>query len=91
MNCSPSIAAIPIERFRLGALGRGAAPTPQGLPCDIENVPTYSPPGSLPQYAQNQLDNAFAWRGFHKSVKVGALNSVEEWGERSLPPAHRSC
>ena len=48
MNCSPSIAAIPIERFRLGAVGRGARPTPHGLPCDIEKVPTYSPPASLP-------------------------------------------
>jgi hypothetical protein len=51
--------------------GRQARPRPQGLPCDTKNVPTY---------AQNQLDYAFASCGFHKSVSVRALNSVEEWG-----------
>ena len=60
--------------------GRRACPTPQGLPCDSENVPTYRTNRKSPETAQNQLDYAFASRGFHKSVTVRALNSVEEWG-----------
>ena len=35
--------------------------------------------------AQNQLDYAYASRGFHEHNSVRALNSVQEWGaERSL-------
>ena len=60
--------------------GRRACPTPQGLPCDTKNVPTYYTVGRSPETAQNQLDYAFASRGFHKSVKVRAMNSVDEWG-----------
>ena len=30
--------------------------------------------------AQNQLDYVFASRGLHESVKVQAMNGVEEWG-----------
>ena len=30
--------------------------------------------------ADQQLDYVFASRGFHKSIKTHALNSVEEWG-----------
>ena len=60
--------------------GSRACPTPQGLPCDSENVPTYRTNRQSPATAQNQLDYAFASRGFHKSVTVHALNSVEEWG-----------
>ena len=60
--------------------GRRAHPTPQGLPCDTENVPTYHTTSQSPATAQNQLDYAFASRGFHKSVSVRALNAVEEWG-----------
>ena len=60
--------------------GRRARPVPQGLPCDTENVPTYYTIGNSPATAQNQLDYVFASRGFHKSVAVRALNSVEEWG-----------
>ena len=59
---------------------RQARPRPQGLPCDTKNVPTYYTTGQRPATAQNQLDYAFASRGFHKSVAVRALNSVEEWG-----------
>ena len=59
--------------------GRRAQPTPQGLPPDTLNVPTYAP-GSCPETARNQLDYVFASRGFHESVTVRALNSVEEWG-----------
>ena len=60
--------------------GRRACPTPQGLPCGAENAPTYYTTGQFPSTAQNQLDYAFASRGFHKGVKVRALNSIEEWG-----------
>ena len=60
--------------------GRRACPTPQGLPCDTENVPTYRTNRQSPATAQNQLDYVFASRGFHKSVTVRALNSVEKWG-----------
>ena len=59
--------------------GRRACPLPKGLPCDTENVPTYRT-GRSPETAQNQLDYAFASRGFHESITVRALNSVEEWG-----------
>ena len=60
--------------------GRRACPTPQGLPRDTENVPTYRTNRQSPATAQNQLDYAFASQGFHKSVTVRALNSVEKWG-----------
>ena len=62
--------------------GRRASPTPQGLPPDTRNVPTYYsiPNRQSPQTAQNQLDYAFASRGFHNGVKVRAMNGVEEWG-----------
>ena len=59
--------------------GSRACPTPKGLPCDTENVPTYRT-GRSPETAQNQLDYVFASRGFHESVTVRAMNSVEEWG-----------
>lgn len=60
--------------------GRQASPTPQGLPGDTLNVPTYYSTRQKPATAQNQLDYVFASRGFHKQIKVRALNSVEEWG-----------
>ena len=60
--------------------GRRASPTPQGLPPDTRNVPTYHSSRQSPQTAQNQLDYAFASRGFHDGVKVRAMNGVEEWG-----------
>ena len=62
--------------------GRRASPTPQGLPPDTRNVPThYAIPGrQSPETAQNQLDYAFASRGLHESIKVRAINGVEEWG-----------
>ena len=61
--------------------GRRASPTPRGLPPDTLNVPTYyAHADSDPETAQNQLDHAFASRGFHDSVRVCAMNSVEEWG-----------
>ena len=36
--------------------------------------------GRSPKSAQNQLDYVFASRGFHDSVKVRAMNGIEEWG-----------
>ena len=59
--------------------GRRAFPVPHGLLRDTENVPTYRTRRQSPATAQNQLDYTFASRGFHKSVTVRALNSVEEW------------
>ena len=60
--------------------GRQTVPTPYGLPPDTKNVPTYYTTRQSPETAQNQLDYAFASRGFHEKVTVRALNSVEEWG-----------
>ena len=60
--------------------GRQACPTPQGLPPDTLNVPTYYTTSQSLATAQNQLDYAFASSGFHESVTVSALNSVDEWG-----------
>ena len=60
--------------------GRQARPNPRGLPSDTENVPTYHTTRQSPATAQNQLDYVFASRGFHESVSVHALNSVQEWG-----------
>ena len=60
--------------------GRPAKPTPKGLPPDTRNVPTFCPPGQHLSEIQHQLDYAIASRGFHESVKVSAMNSVEEWG-----------
>lgn len=60
--------------------GRRAHPTPQGLSPDTRNVPTFHTTRESPATAQNQLDYVFASRGFHESVAVRALNSVEEWG-----------
>ena len=60
--------------------GRQTSPTPRGLPADTRNVPTYHTLSGSPKTAQNQLDYVFASRGFHESVRVRALNSVDEWG-----------
>lgn len=60
--------------------GRRAEPTPQGLPADTRNVPTFCVAGRNPEDAANQLDYVFASRGFHEQIKVRALNSPEEWG-----------
>ena len=60
--------------------GRQASPTPIGLPEDTRNVPTFYARGGSPETARHQLDYAFASRGFHESIKVRALNSVDEWG-----------
>ena len=60
--------------------GRQAHPTPAGLPSDSLNVLTFHAPTQSPETAATQLDYAFASRGFHDSVTVRAMNSVEEWG-----------
>ena len=60
--------------------GRRAEPTPQGLPEDTRNVPTYHTRGGSPTTAENQLDYVFASRGFHGGVRVRALNDVAVWG-----------
>ncbi len=60
--------------------GRRADPTPQGLPPDTRNVPTWHSNRDSSATAQIQLDYAFASRGFHRDVSVRAMNSVEEWG-----------
>ena len=60
--------------------GRQADPLPAGLPSDTLNVPTFHAPTQSPATAATQLDYAFASRGFHNTVTVRAMNSVEEWG-----------
>ena len=61
--------------------GRQAETLAGGEPADSRNVVTFYLPGKNPATASNnQLDYVFASRGFHKSLKVRALNSVEEWG-----------
>ena len=49
------------------------------MPEDTKNVPTFYRSGG-PEAAVNQLDYAFASRGFHEKVSVRAMNGVEEWG-----------
>ena len=60
--------------------GRQADPRPSDLPPDTANVPTYYGSRQCIETASTQLDYAFASRGFHESVTVRAMNSVEEWG-----------
>ena len=61
--------------------GRPADPPPDGLAPDTRNVPTYHSSSQEPGTATNQLDYAFASRGFHREVQATALNEPEEWGE----------
>ena len=60
--------------------GRPAGTAPDDVPSDTKNVPTYYKPGDGPETAVNQLDYAFASRGFHERVSVRAINDVHEWG-----------
>lgn len=76
--------------------GRQANPTPQGLPEDTKNVPTYYTTRRSPEIAENQLDYAFVSRGFHESITVRAMNSPEEWGSSDhcrlwIEVAERGC
>ena len=54
---------------------------PDDVPADTKNVPTYYHRGG-PAGAKNQLDYAFASRGFHEEVSVCAMNGItkEKWG-----------
>ena len=61
--------------------GRKAANPRDSLSPDSQNVPTYYTTGEkTPEAATQQLDYAFASRGFHESVRVRALNGIDEWG-----------
>ena len=60
--------------------GRSAALPQPGVPNDTRNVPTYRTRQQSPAEANRQLDYAFASRGFHESVRVRALNGIDEWG-----------
>ena len=61
--------------------GRRAKVLAMGEPADSRNVVTYYLPGKNPETASNnQLDFAFASRGFHERINVRALNEVDEWG-----------
>ena len=78
-----------LDRFRALGLdylgpqhpaGRQAYPIPKHLKEGALDVPTYYTTRSNPAGAYVQIDHVFASRGFHESVKVRALNEVEEWG-----------
>ena len=60
--------------------GRPAASPQPDVPGDTRNVPTYRTTKQSPGGANRQLDYAFASRGFHDSIKVRALNGIDEWG-----------
>ena len=61
--------------------GRRAETEPDDVPSDTRNVPTfYGGSRGESETAANQLDYAFASRGFHRNVSVRAMNDVEEWG-----------
>ena len=60
--------------------GRQAKPTPRGLPPDTLSVPTFHHSQQNRAEPSTNYDYAIASHGFHESVKVRAMNSVEEWG-----------
>ena len=60
--------------------GRQAETLATGEPADSRNVITYLYRNNPETASNNQLDYVFASRGFHESIKVRALNGVEEWG-----------
>ena len=60
--------------------GRRLEPVPTDVPSDTRNVPTVYYAGGGPETAANQLDYAFASRGFHESVSVRAINDRDNWG-----------
>lgn len=56
---------------------------PNGRPTPDDNrrvVTYYTVAQKIPEKATKQLDHVFASRGFHESVQVRALNSIENWG-----------
>ena len=61
--------------------GRRAAKERATLAPSSLNVPTYyTTYEKTPEAASQQLDYAFASRGFHKDIRVRAMNEVDEWG-----------
>lgn len=61
--------------------GRRAFRNREWLVPDSQNVPTfYTTYEKRPEAASQQLDYAFASRGFHGEVRVRAMNGLEEWG-----------
>lgn len=60
--------------------GRQADPWPDELPRDSRNVPTFHHTKQRPETATRQLDYVFASRNLAGSLRVRALNAVEEWG-----------
>ena len=60
--------------------GRQADPWPDELPPDSRNVPTYHSTKQKPETATRQLDYVFSSQGLARSLRVRALNAVEEWG-----------
>ncbi len=59
--------------------GRCSKTAMDDVPPGTKNVPTYYHRGG-PEGAKNQLDYAFASRGFHEAVSVRAMNEIDEWG-----------
>ncbi|MYE02669.1 MAG: endonuclease/exonuclease/phosphatase family protein [Alphaproteobacteria bacterium] len=61
--------------------GRPSAKPQPDVPAETGNVPTYyTTREKCAANARRQLDYAFASRGFHRQVKVRALNGIDEWG-----------
>ena len=60
--------------------GRQAEKRLPGEHPDSRNVATYSHHNNPAVTDNRQLDFVFASRGFHESIKVRALNEVDEWG-----------
>ena len=60
--------------------GRKAKNPPDWIASDSLNVPTYHSNQRSPETALDQLDYAFASRGFHEDIKVRAMNGIDEWG-----------
>ena len=60
--------------------GIALATSPTDVSSATKNVPTAYYARGGPDTAVNQLDDAFASRGFHERVSVRAMNDVEEWG-----------
>ena len=61
--------------------GRKASRNRDSLAPDSLNVPTYrTTHEKTPELASQQLDYAFASHGFHREIRVSAMNGIEEWG-----------
>ena len=60
--------------------GRQADPWPSELPAGSKNVPTFYPSQRSPGEATRQMDFVFASEPLRDSIRVRALNGIEEWG-----------